>query len=75
MGILGSPESSRGERESPEKCAHKMRSPSTEVVDLRWGVTDAVGAEHGTTELCLSEVARCTARSSGVAFVFLSGER
>ena len=38
-------------------------------------MSDQVLQDQRTTELCLGEVARCTARSAGPAFLLLSGER
>ena len=34
----------------------KRNGAKFQAVDLRWGVTDAVAQDHGTADLCLSEV-------------------
>eukprot|EP00163_Fabomonas_tropica_P021426 TRINITY_DN3747_c0_g1_i18.p1 TRINITY_DN3747_c0_g1~~TRINITY_DN3747_c0_g1_i18.p1 ORF type:complete len:394 (+),score=107.97 TRINITY_DN3747_c0_g1_i18:202-1383(+) len=40
-----------------------------EVVDMRWGVREDTGDSHGTSELCMSEIAKCLRNSAGPAFV------
>ena len=45
------------------------------TVDLRWGVSDETTDDHGTMDLCRSEIDRCISRSAGMAFLFFSGER
>ncbi|XP_066551660.1 NACHT domain- and WD repeat-containing protein 1 [Amia ocellicauda] len=46
-----------------------------EVVDMRWGVRDAITVDHMTTELCLREIKTCQTVSIGPAFTALVGNR
>ncbi|KAL4634825.1 NACHT domain- and WD repeat-containing protein 1 [Arapaima gigas] len=46
-----------------------------EVVDLRWGVGDAVAVDHTTTELCLEEIQSCKTVSVGPSLIVLLGNR
>ncbi|XP_048831716.1 NACHT domain- and WD repeat-containing protein 1 [Brienomyrus brachyistius] len=44
-----------------------------EVVDLKWGVYDAVAVDHMTTELCLEEIRSCKRVSVGPSITVLLG--
>ncbi|KAJ6633997.1 hypothetical protein lerEdw1_014204 [Lerista edwardsae] len=44
-----------------------------EVIDLRWGIHDAMGAGHVTTQLFLEEIRRCQKLSIGPSFIALLG--
>lgn len=46
-----------------------------EVVDLRWGVSEADGLSHDTLRICLDEVAACRLLSPRPNFVMLIGDR
>ncbi|KAG2463912.1 NWD1 protein, partial [Polypterus senegalus] len=46
-----------------------------EVVDMRWGVRDAIIVDHKTTELCLREIKSCQKLSVGPTFTALIGNR
>ncbi|XP_067856040.1 NACHT domain- and WD repeat-containing protein 1 [Heptranchias perlo] len=46
-----------------------------EVVDMRWGVPNALTADHMTTELCLREIESCQRMSLGPTFIALVGNR
>ncbi|KAJ8277483.1 hypothetical protein GJAV_G00075650 [Gymnothorax javanicus] len=46
-----------------------------EVVDMRWGVRDAITIDHMTTELCLQEIQSCKRMSVGPTFTVLLGNR
>ncbi|XP_078077476.1 NACHT domain- and WD repeat-containing protein 1 [Mustelus asterias] len=46
-----------------------------EVVDMRWGVPDALTADHMSTELCLREIESCQRMSMGPTFIALVGNR
>ncbi|KAJ8278725.1 hypothetical protein COCON_G00057910 [Conger conger] len=46
-----------------------------EVVDMRWGVRDAIAVDHMTTELCLQEIQSCKRMSVGPTFTALLGNR
>ncbi|CAH1796820.1 unnamed protein product [Owenia fusiformis] len=46
-----------------------------QVVDMRWGVTDDATNDHGTEDLCLTEIANCQRLSVGPNFVSLLGNR
>eukprot|EP00808_Paulinella_micropora_P001310 g75551.t1 len=45
------------------------------TVDMRWGVLSSTGLEHGTTEMCLSQLRHCLADSVGPAFLLLHGNK
>eukprot|EP01038_Epipyxis_sp_PR26KG_P012974 gene12974-17399_t len=45
------------------------------VVDLRWGIRDTMTDDHMTIDICLSEIDRCRNISTGMSFLFISGER
>ena len=40
-----------------------------QVVDMRWGISDASTNDHITTELCLQEIKNCQQLSTGPNFV------
>uniref|UniRef100_A0A4W5JAR3 NACHT and WD repeat domain containing 1 n=1 Tax=Hucho hucho TaxID=62062 RepID=A0A4W5JAR3_9TELE len=40
-----------------------------EVVDMRWGLQDAIAVDHMTTELCLQEIEACKKVSVGPNFI------
>uniref|UniRef100_A0A673WII3 Uncharacterized protein n=1 Tax=Salmo trutta TaxID=8032 RepID=A0A673WII3_SALTR len=40
-----------------------------EVVDMRWGLQDAIAVDHMTTELCLLEIEACKKVSVGPSFI------
>nr|XP_029488034.1 NACHT domain- and WD repeat-containing protein 1 [Oncorhynchus nerka] len=46
-----------------------------EVVDMRWGLQDAIAVDHMTTELCLQEIEACKKVSVGPSFIALLGNR
>ncbi|KAK6467567.1 NACHT domain- and WD repeat-containing protein 1 [Huso huso] len=46
-----------------------------EVVDMRWGVRDAIAVDHMTIELCLREIQSCQRVSVGPIFTALIGNR
>ncbi|CAH1801106.1 unnamed protein product [Owenia fusiformis] len=46
-----------------------------QVVDMRWGVRDAMTSDHHTTELCLNEIYNCQRLSMGPNFCLLLGGR
>ncbi|XP_043946656.1 NACHT domain- and WD repeat-containing protein 1 [Protopterus annectens] len=46
-----------------------------EVVDMRWGIRDAITVDHMTTELCLREIETCQKLSVGPTFIALIGNR
>ncbi|XP_031642138.1 NACHT domain- and WD repeat-containing protein 1 [Oncorhynchus kisutch] len=46
-----------------------------EVVDMRWGLQDAIAVDHMTTELCLQEIEACRKVSVGPSFIALLGNR
>eukprot|EP00045_Choanoeca_perplexa_P018920 m.293581 g.293581 ORF g.293581 m.293581 type:complete len:2306 (-) comp25878_c0_seq1:191-7108(-) len=46
-----------------------------ELVDMRWGIRDAVSDVHGTSMLCLTELARCQRESLGPSLLLLKGQR
>ncbi|KAM9479394.1 NACHT domain- and WD repeat-containing protein 1 [Salvelinus alpinus] len=46
-----------------------------EVVDMRWGLQDAIDVDHMTTELCLQEIEACKKVSVGPSFIALLGNR
>ncbi|MBN3275139.1 NWD1 protein, partial [Polyodon spathula] len=48
---------------------------SLQVVDMRWGVRDAIAVDHMTTELCLREIQSCQRVSVGPIFTALIGNR
>jgi WD40 repeat protein len=51
------------------------RGASFEVVDLRWGVSEADGLSHDTLRICLDEVAHCQKLSPKPNFLMLLGDR
>jgi WD40 repeat protein len=54
-------------------CA--SRGMEFQVVDLRWGVTEAAGLEQTTVDICLREIARCKQTGNHPNFLFLLGDR
>ena len=40
-----------------------------EVVDMRWGVTDAAMTQHLTAAICRQEIANCQRLSLGPTFI------
>lgn len=46
-----------------------------ELVDLRWGVNEREGRQHGTLDLCLAEIRRCQAMTPRPNFLVLLGWR
>ncbi|EGD72182.1 hypothetical protein PTSG_00205 [Salpingoeca rosetta] len=54
-------------------CA--MLGLSFNVIDMRWGVRSSTGNNHGTSALCMAEIARCLRGSVGPAFVTFLGDR
>lgn len=46
-----------------------MLNPSSQVVDMRWGVRDEATDDHMTTELCMREIENCQRLSMGPNFV------
>ncbi len=40
-----------------------------QVVDLRWGITDAATNDHSVERICLQEIAHCQDLSQGPNFV------
>lgn len=46
-----------------------------ELVDLRWGVNEQEGRQHGTLDLCLAEIRRCQAITPRPNFLVLLGWR
>ena len=55
------------------RCREK--GAAFEVVDLRWGVSEADGLSHDTLRICLDEVAACRLLSPRPNFVMLIGDR
>ena len=45
------------------------------VVDMRWGVRESTADDHGTSRLCMQEIARCQELSLGPNFVSFLGAR
>ncbi len=56
-----------------ERCL--ARGARLQIVDLRWGISDAAGRDQQTMEICLSEVDRCRETSPAAFFVGLLGDR
>jgi WD40 repeat protein len=54
-------------------CA--ARGASFEVVDLRWGVSEADSLSHDTLRICLDEIAHCQKLSPKPNFLMLIGDR
>ena len=46
-----------------------------DLLDLRWGVTEASGRDQATTTICLDEVRRCCGDGAQPAFILLLGQR
>ena len=42
---------------------------------MRWGVREETGNNHGTSAMCMKELARCHAESVGPSFVCFLGDR
>ena len=42
---------------------------------MRWGVREETGNNHGTSAMCMNELARCHAESVGPSFVCFLGDR
>jgi len=53
----------------------KAKGAAFQVVDLRWGISEADGLSHDTLRICLDEVARCRQISPKPNFVMLIGDR
>lgn len=45
------------------------------IVDMRWGVRESTGNDHGTSDLCFSEIYKCHELSLGPSFVTFLGDR
>jgi hypothetical protein len=45
------------------------------IVDMRWGVRESTGNDHGTSDLCFSEIFKCHELSLGPSFVTFLGDR
>eukprot|EP00026_Physarum_polycephalum_P000372 Phypoly_transcript_00372.p1 GENE.Phypoly_transcript_00372~~Phypoly_transcript_00372.p1 ORF type:complete len:1575 (+),score=217.10 Phypoly_transcript_00372:123-4847(+) len=46
-----------------------------EIVDMRWGVREFTNDDHGTYNLCMTELHKCRAESMGPAFFCLLGDK
>lgn len=46
-----------------------------DVVDLRWGVTQASGIDQSTVSICLDEVRRCCTDGAQPSFMLMVGDR
>ena len=46
-----------------------------DVVDLRWGVTQASGIDQSTVSICLDEVRRCCTDGARPSFMLMVGDR
>ncbi len=53
----------------------KARGAAFEMVDLRWGISEADGLSHETLRICLDEVAHCQKLSPKPNFLMLIGDR
>ena len=56
-----------------DRC--RFHGAAFEVVDLRWGVSEADGLSHDTLRICLDEVAACRLLSPRPNFMMLIGDR
>ena len=45
------------------------------IVDMRWGVRESTGNDHGTSDLCFSEIYKCQELSLGPSFITFLGDR
>lgn len=53
----------------------KAHGVSFEVVDLRWGISEADGNSHETLRICLDEIANCQQLSPKPNFLLMVGNR
>ncbi|MEM7586837.1 MAG: AAA family ATPase, partial [Acidobacteriota bacterium] len=45
------------------------------AIDLRWGISEEMGLDQKTVEICLQEIARCQATNPQPNFIILLGDR